>query len=290
MRRVGWVAGAAGAVVAVAVAALVFWPGPGGSDGDLTDDWAALSAPQSVTPKAGECHADLDEQVSATVAPVDCAAEHVAETVYVGRFEGTVTQAADAPLLRENATGADAEAQSRAYAECSDRATAYLGHPWFDVRLDLDVTLPTAAAWQAGLRWFRCDLVQTGWGLADPVARKGSLKDAWLPTACADLSGADWPQVDCAKKHDGEYAGAFLAPAAAKKPAGKAMDPLHDKCFDLIAPYLGVSRAKVDYTVGDALWFADDFAYWSSGRRTVHCFIWLDKQTTTGSLKGRGKV
>src|SRR5688572_20244461 len=113
---------------------------PGGVDGDLGDDWVTMSAPESFLPQSDTCHeAPYSTFASlASYAPVDCAAKHRAETVYVGAFVGKAA-GLTAPPARTSVEIREA------YAECDRRATAYLGEDFRHGRLWLGVVVPSAS-------------------------------------------------------------------------------------------------------------------------------------------------
>ena len=162
---------------------------------DLADDWAVLPAPGPFTPASGVCQeADFTETVAlAAYAPVDCAAPHRVETVHVRSFPS----ARPAPP-----TGGSTELRG-AFAECDTRATGYVGDDWRAGRLRLSLALPSAPAWTAGSRWYRCDLseVNTVEAGATVVARTGSLRDV--------LKGQSPLRLGCQRSRGGGTAGSL---------------------------------------------------------------------------------
>ena len=68
------------------------WPAArrrGGADGDLTDDWPTLRVPKPFTPATDTCLPRITAVVQAsTYETVDCARNHLAETIHVGTFTG----------------------------------------------------------------------------------------------------------------------------------------------------------------------------------------------------------
>lgn len=245
-------------------------------------------------PQAGECHGSpYVQQVDSAGDPVvDCAAAHKSETVYVGRFVGT-SAAGNVPRLNQSGTDSAAvEAiQNEAYMDCSGHADEYLGHSWIHMLLELRITLPTDAAWTKGDRWYRCDLFQVDWATSDDTDRTGSLKTTWFAAVCLDVNKDGNPIVACSKKHPSEFAGGYLAPPTVKEPKSAAQyKPYHQKCYTVIGSYLGISGSKVHTTVGDSIFFQNDFADWASGRRAVWCLTWTGEKTSTyvtGSAQGR---
>jgi hypothetical protein len=115
-------------------------------DGNLTDDWAAMTEPTGVVPQAGTCH-----YVYVTVGyrtgylPVKCVDQHQSETVYVGRFTGASAELAIPPVP-------GSRPHRLAFAQCDGKAKAYLGGDWRNARLWLGLTLPSKYAWEGGAR------------------------------------------------------------------------------------------------------------------------------------------
>ncbi len=132
---------------------------------------------------------------------VDCGQPHSAETFLVGEF-GRRTAAAD---WDDPALGAEV------YDRCRPRWARYVGA---DESLALRTLLgwawfrPTEEQWEAGARWYRCDVVggteESAQLAALPPTAEGALlgrpDDRWL--ACVDgeeVTGAPW--VPCAAPH-----------------------------------------------------------------------------------------
>jgi hypothetical protein len=263
---------------------------PEGVDGKLADKWAMPPAAQQVDPKTGECHLGQSEQVVLTTElTVDCAKSHMRETTYVGTFTGVSASLSRPPQLRTSASAQDKAAQTKAYEECSKQTSAYLGHTWYDMRLRLEIVLPSDAAWQAGRKWFRCDLEEINVDTDDIHAREGSLKGFTLPTACmSNPESGPSTIVACTTKHNAEYAGSFLNPMVGKKPSSDAdYEPIHTRCRALIATYIGATASQVRFLTGTSIWWDYDYDYWSTGRRVVHCALWFNKKTMIGSAKGK---
>ena len=76
------------AVSAVALAALAACGNPAGTDGDLVDDWAAVSEPKPFVPAAETCHQAFKETgYLREYQPVPCTGKHEAETLARGLKE-----------------------------------------------------------------------------------------------------------------------------------------------------------------------------------------------------------
>lgn len=290
-----WVA--AGAAVCALAAPMTLAgcssPAPG-VDGKLADDWAALPEAQVFVPGAEVCHEKAYEQTGRATAyrPVDCETEHYGETVYVGELTGAAAEQAAPPEP-------DAAVVAPAFAECDVRATAFVGRQWRDGRLTLDLTLPSAAAWQGGARWYRCELneLTTVTDDADWVKRSGSLRGE-LPAAlllgCFAETGKNgsvdtMPEIACAKSHNAEYVGTFMAAANRKYPTGGSeWDYFHDNCRKVMAGFIGVT-ASATSKYGVISW-PYSRATWAGGDRGVRCYLWLETKKMTGSAKGtKGK-
>ncbi|NUT36989.1 MAG: septum formation family protein [Hamadaea sp.] len=263
---------------------------PAGVDGELTNAWAAPPAPQLVEAKVGDCRVNRSEQASPIAdLAVDCTKSHYREVVYIGTFTGESAGLSRPPRLTPNATGKEATAQAEAYKECGKQASAYVGHPWGTVHLSLEVVLPTDAAWQAGRKWFRCELQEIDWNSGDEKARTASLKGFSFPVTCMNFTSEEALVVDCAKRHNGEFVGVYQAPGSIVPKTDAQWNPYHAKCRALVGPYLGVAVSRVRYVTGTYSWFMQDNDYWSSGRQDILCFIWTgDKKYMTGSAKGKG--
>jgi Septum formation len=255
----------------------------------------SASAPSA--PMAGECHnLDFIEQVSVVTDPaVPCDGVHIGETVGVGEFTGDAAAAAKAPLLVEGATDAAAATQNSAYQDCSAKADGYLGSSWIHPMLSLRIVLPDDASWQAGQRWYRCDLYEIVWNEGDLEKRTRSLKTLPIGAACFDLNTQNNRQLNCSEKHSGEFVGGFMLPATLKKEpkTEKEYKPYYARCQKLIAAYIGVAESKVPSIVGMSFWWQFDSTFWPSGRRAAWCFLYTGesgRDEVTGSAKGgKGK-
>ena len=150
---------------------------------------------------------------ASTYETVDCARNHLAETIHVGTFVGpdALTEARPEP---------GSSALRTARAECDQRAREVLGGDWHTARLALSLALPSAPAWAGGARWFRCDLSETGSiDNTRPVNRTGSLRGALigdnpLTHRCFDpkLIGDNlnyMAPVLCTEPHRAEFVGVY---------------------------------------------------------------------------------
>ncbi|SNT66117.1 Septum formation [Asanoa hainanensis] len=261
-----------------------------GTNGDGGGGSVAAPAPAVTTPAPPRCHATVAARTADVLeGTVDCAASHQSETIHSGTFD--------------DADAAKAPPASDVFGECDKQASATIGADWRTARLRLDVVLPTAAAWRAGQRWYRCDLVElTGVGPDGKVAaRSGSLAgaltaDSPLLLRCALVKLDKRSNVEtvadsaCDVKHEGEFAGVWTAPAKVPYPV-KDRDyvPFYEGCLKTIAAYV-----DMPYDSG----FATRTGYipvmaakdaWTLGDRGVRCFIWIRFRPLTASTKGVGE-
>lgn len=269
---------------------------PGGSDGDLTDDWARIGEPKPFSPTAGTCHAaDFAETVLLSAyLPVDCPNSHRLETVHVGSFTGATANVAAPPARGTAGFGT-------AYAECDTRARDYLGADWRTARLWLGVATPSPAAWTGGARWFRCDVIELSSieDSGDPVSRTVSLKGVLrtpgpLHLGCyaATLTRTNtidrMPPVDCGTRHNSEFAGVWRAPATAKYPTEvRDWAAFYDGCYQVAGRYVEVPQDSVRFRTGIVA-LPGAAADWRAGNRGVRCYLWIADGRFTRSLKGIG--
>jgi hypothetical protein len=268
---------------------------PPGVDGNLTNNWPAMPEPILPVPTVHACYDLPDPTPGASTLPpvVDCGGPHTLETVQVGLFAG-----ADAAAEMPPSDGGPA--QQRAYAECVKAAIDWLGSDWRTGRIGLDLVVPTSTQWDAGGRWYRCDVVE----FADldsyrVVSRTGSMKGALagarpLALGCFKVTtkGQDIDTVvasDCAAPHNSEFAGVWDAP-----PGAFPADPNQRQtaqlagCRGVIASFAGVPNDdKLRYRVGQ-ITFGFTKADWDLGNRGARCYIWMDNKNFTSSLKGAG--
>ncbi|HEV7709025.1 MAG TPA: septum formation family protein [Asanoa sp.] len=250
-------------------------------------------APVSASPSPPlRCHTQAAARTADVLAgTVDCAASHQGETIHTGEFTDAAAAAVPAKDL------------PAIFGECDKEATTALGADWRAGRLRLDLVVPSASAWTAGQRWYRCDLVElTGVGPDAKVAeRSGSLEgalaapDAPLRLGCALVKLDKRSNVDtvadspCEVKHEGEFTGVWTAPATVPFPV-KDRDyvPFYEGCLKTIAAYVKVRyepgfEARTGYIPVMA-----DKATWTMGDRGVRCFLWIRFRPLTASAKAVG--
>ncbi|MEU1688009.1 septum formation family protein [Micromonospora sp. NPDC005707] len=289
MRR-WWAAVAAGVT---AVLALGGCGAPAGVDRDLADDWPAFGAPAAFVPQAGACHSTIqDVGYLSGWNPVDCAATHRAETLYVGTLTGPDAGRGTPP--KAGSTGA-----RTAHAECAKQVNKAVGAEWRSGRLRLSVVFPSAAAWTGGAHWFRCDASEVA-SLDDGsvVARRGSLRNALkagspLALGCFNpkLSKDDVEEmrpVACTAKHHAEFVGVYRFPDLSYAEFQRTTLRAHKGCRALIARYVKVpNNGDLVYRAGTIIYHPYE-EEWQDGDRGVQCFLWVSDRTLTRSLKGGG--
>lgn len=236
-------------------------PGLGGED----------PAEAAQVPELGACR-DLEPadvaQPSDDTEPVPCSEPHTAQTYAVGEVPDD---------LRE--LGHDDDAIGAfAFRTCTEKLQAFLGA---DESLTLRTILswawfrPTEEAWEAGARWYRCDVVGGNDQLEELIALPetaeglllGRAADRWM--TCVDgETVAEGEKVPCSQPHD------WRAVTTIK--LGEAEDPYpgdrlvevrsRDFCSDSVGAWLNY---PVDY----------DYAYsyfheaeWQAGNRRSICW------------------
>ena len=289
--RCGW----ALAGVGVVVLAVTGCAPPAGTDGDLTNGWPAFPAARTPTPGAGVCypggyqptwHGDFGSAV-------DCASRpHQTETVFVGAFTGADAAAPPA---------AGSQPLQDAFAGCVAAARDYLGGEWTDARITMGVVVPDAAAWTGGARWYRCDVTQYTDSALGTVATAGSVKGGLLgarPLAIGCITATDdgkgsvtrFADAGCDQPHNGEYAGAYLAPAG-PWPTGDALTSLvRTGCESVVAQFLGFSGStfQSNYLAWMATGFDED--RWTTGDRSERCYVLAITGNTVNDTRILGSV
>jgi hypothetical protein len=270
---------------------------PAGVDGSLTNNWPPMPEPSLAVPTVPACYylgPDSDPTtVSKWPAPIACAgaAPHNFETFLLGQFTGEAAQGAIPPPEGGLVYRA-------AYAECDRAAREFLGDDWRTSWLNIILILPTAAHWQAGARWYRCDVAEQTrirpFSLASRSAsakgvlagpsdlRYGCFRDI-DPSDEADLS-----PIACTEGHNVEFVGVVDLPDGPDV-EGSGQDAAAEKaCLPAIAAYVGLPNDNdMKYRTG---WVYGGFGSeeWTRGNRGLRCFLWTDKQVLTKSMKGAG--
>jgi hypothetical protein len=269
---------------------------PPGVDGNLTNNWPAMPEAKVPVPADHACYRVFGtnpDLFSQPRDPVDCTAQHEVETVHVGTFSG-------ADANRDSPPPAGGPVRRKAYEDCAASARTFLGDDWRTGRLWLYLTVPQDKHWQAGARWYRCDLV----AFRDvdghlPDVPTGSLRGALsgarpygvgcLKVTVANGAVQSMVAADCATAHNGEFAGVYEAPDTPYPSDAGARSAMSNKgCLSTIAKFAGVpDDANVRYRTG-YITYGFGAPQWALGNRGVRCYMWRSDKTFTRSLKGAG--
>jgi hypothetical protein len=258
----------AAAVVLLAVLGLCAACGQG-ANGQSDADPAQVDA--TAVPATHACRnltrADVARTTNASPI-VDCADPHNAETYAVGRL----------PAQFETADQGSPTLATWAYGRCADQLERHLGADqsvlmrsmlswvWFG---------PSAKAWSAGARWYRCDLIgggQAGASYVDlPTVTRDLLRgrnpdDRWM--VCARGESVDNGKVPCSEKHSWRAVTTIkLGEPGDKYPGDAAVkSTTHDYCADSVDAWLGYPK-NYDYAY---TWFGED--EWNAGNRRSVCW------------------
>ncbi|WP_327010950.1 septum formation family protein [Dactylosporangium sp. NBC_01737] len=272
---------------------------PAGVDKDLVDEWAMMAEAKVTEPKAGDCWTtqagNVIELLRSPLAVVQtpCEFNHVAETVHVGHFTGTLADADRAPSLEDMAD---------AYAACDAELTKFLGGSWQVGRVRMLVYPPSGNQWKGGARFFRCDVaaLRSERGLLDP--RTSTLKDALragsdMLLGCGSKveTGGAWTDVDplaCTAPHDVEFVGNVTSVSAVFPTDAKTRTAAWSTgCLNKIRSYTGMpdsalAKAKAAYGFWPLVIGQDE---WKAGNHNARCYLSLPKKITR-SLKGAGNI
>ena len=269
---------------------------PPGVDGDLTNNWPAMPEAKIPVPADHACYRTYSATQDAFARirdPVECSGPHEVETVHVGIFTGE-----DAG--RDTPPPAGGPGRRTAYEDCAASARTFLGDDWRTGRLRLYLTVPPDIYWQAGVRWYRCDLVafrDVDEHLPDlpGASLRGALSGArpygvgCLNVTVANGAVQSMVAVDCATAHNGELAGVYDAPDVPYPSDAAARTAMSAKgCLSTIAKFAGVpDDANTRYRTGYVT-YGFGAQEWALGNRGVRCYLWRSNKTYTRSLKGAG--
>jgi hypothetical protein len=271
----------------------------GPADDNLTNGWPMLAEAKYPLPSVGQC-LELGSEIfrlpRAAEQITDCAKDHDAEVVLVGMFTGAAAAALTPP-----AVGTDGARD--AYAQCDRAADDYVGGEWRIGLLSIDVDYPLPRNWDDGARFFICRIEQEASKLG-PHRRTGSLKGALgagstIRRGCFNEIGTlgddgfisqatDALPVDCATRHNAEFAGLFT-PKDGPFPADD--DPVFDDgCITVVAGYLNLSVRQL--TNHRDLWYSiwvPGMNRWRNGERAAECYVSVrEAAAVKTTLKGIG--
>lgn len=289
------------AAVLLAAAGLAGCAAPGGTDGDLLDDWSMLAAAKVPDPVVGECHDSTGPNAYDPAAfdgpfkVVPCSQPHQFEIAGAGQLPPELAEAADRP-------GRDAFAPL--FPQCEELVSKYLGGDWQTGRLYIYLQPPTAAQWRGGARFYHCDVAVIGpdgdtielYGksVKDAVRPGGPLAQGCFTTAGAtkDTLFATATPTACDQPHDMEFAGYVTAPAKAAYPStDDANDDLFGTaCENKMLAYLNMSRAVYNkqQDIYYVWWRPSGQAGWNAGEHSSRCYFLLHNRKLSRSVKGIG--
>ena len=229
------------------------------------------SAASTAPPATGLCRMLTPAQVarpSNDGSPIACSEPHDSETFAVGSLPDRFAKADyDDPAL-----------DTWAYAACSHAFPAHLGTDESTAMRSVLTWIwfrPSQQAWDAGARWYRCDVLG---GSADqhqyvdlPTTTKGLLRgrgdDHWM--ACAKgKSVASGTTVPCTMPHDWRAATTIKLGEMSEKYPGDKVAKAKTKayCAESIDAWLGYP-ASYDYGY---TWFGE--REWKAGNRRSVCW------------------
>lgn len=222
-------------------------------------------------PETGACRlldADDVAQPSDDTETVPCTEEHTAETFLVEDFPADLhdLDADDAALgahVYDTCTPAFMEFLR---ADESAVMRSILSWAWFG---------PSEAAWEAGARWFRCDVVGGGEQLTDyrplPETAEGLLEgmpgDEWMVCAAGKTVNGS-PKVPCSEPHTWRAVTTIKVGEADEEYPGDRIVEVttRDYCSDSVGAWLGYPAS---YDFGYT-WFKQ--AEWEAGNRRSVCW------------------
>ena len=263
------------AVLTVALALLTSGctgSGPSGSasEGSATGgSTSARTAVETAAPHLGDCRAlsaSAVDEPDDDSPPVPCRGPHTSETFAVGTFAGRLAEV----------SVDDERLSSKVLGRCERGFRRYVGA---DASLALRTVLtwawfrPSPETWQAGARWYRCDLVASGPdGLLELRGTTrdvllGRPADRWLLCAVGERV-SDATRVPCDQPHTWRaVTTVVLGEAATAWPGARRVEVrTRDFCSDSVGGWLGY---PVDYTYGYT-WLGP--AEWQAGSRRSVCW------------------
>ncbi len=266
------VAAAALALLAACSNGGIAGTGIGGDDGGGSGDGSSGAGVDTGPPEVGACRtltpADVEEPTDDTET-VPCGQEHTAETYAVGPL----------PDRFEDASFDDPELGELAYKRCSNKFPRFLGAEESRVLrsvLDWGWFRPSEEAWEAGARWYRCDVV--GDQLSEqeyaplPKTAKGALSGLNPPdelVLCANgetVAGSE--KVPCSEPHTWRAVTSIKLGGEQDTYPGDRVAEVRsrDFCSDSVGAFLNY---PLDYEFGYT-WFGE--GEWEAGNRLSICW------------------
>ena len=245
----------------------------------------ADAAPAAVVPEVGACYAARSYSTFDLTADkherVDCDAPHGLQAVAVKDGSG------ESPNMAHQIEW------------CQQETTKFLGMNWLMTLARPAVSVPSTAAWRAGMRWYRCDVLTVDRMFGRPTTRQGRLTGHEDPVRCLNwlpehsLISAIGPAT-CDQAHYGELAGVGKVAIPESRDLQTLATWAKDECQTVVLAYLGVATMSPDLR----LWFGEQSTPTVADDRTplalignyvyVPCMIGAADPTRqfTGSLRG----
>ena len=274
---------------------------PAATDGDLVNGWPMLPGAVLTEPTAPACYplpgGTASTDVTSWPAPVPCTEAHEVELISVGRFAGADAERATPPI-------AGGPAMRGAYTRCAADAKTLLGADWRSGRVSLSVDVPSPLLWDAGARWFRCDLqalqdidrfsIATRTASLRGALRPdggellvGCVKVTTKPGGATDAIDRVFP-VSCAAPHEGEFAGIYEPPEGEYPADSDARSSANlAGCRPVVAGFVAVPDDANFRSRTGLVTMPYDKTAWELGNRGVRCFVWPPKPVKA-SLRGAG--
>jgi hypothetical protein len=268
---------------------------PPGVDGNLTNNWPKLTEAKVPVPAEKVCYqvsTDNPPDVTKWPPSVKCTESHTVETVHVGAFTGD-----DASRTSTPPTGGPG--RRKAYEDCAASAKTFLGDDWRVGRDELFLSVPTDTQWEAGARYYRCDLVEyKDLDTFEIVNRTSSMEGVLGGSkalglfcfAATEKNGSvdTMTATDCTAAHNSEFTGVWDAPDQAFPDDATARRNLEfGGCKTVTAAYTGIPNdSNFQYRTGQ-ITFPFTKGDWDLGNRGVRCYMLLNKNVNR-SMKGAG--
>lgn len=186
--------------------------------------------------------------------PVPCTTAHVARTVFVGRLW---TGEAYSTLLSDPKIGLSV------FKQCMIPTQQAIG-PWKTVAVagySGSSFFPTQAEYNAGARWFRCDVVLPGAGHLYPIPNQHPEAVPLSPgqARCIHMTSQGGIAVACAAPHTYRAAGVVWAPGAA---------------YPSRTTWISIARAHCPALVRSSNWFVTWAGplHWTAGDHYLTCY------------------
>lgn len=227
-------------------------------------------------PEVGACRVLTPEELteaSNDTDPVSCSEKHNAETFLISSFDKKLADASydDSRLGAHAYQVCDKQYRKFTGADESLALRSILSWAWFR---------PTEEQWEAGARWFRCDVVggdETSESLVTlPESAKGVLLgipgDRWISCVnAAQVTGA--PRVPCNKKHTWRAVTTIVVGKDKEKYPGDRLVQVisRDFCSDSVGAWMNY---PLDYEYAYT-WFHK--FEWQAGNRRSICWAKTDQ-------------